>query len=242
MKIEKTGWYKSKSIVGWLAFIDLEKYIIYGFNENGSWFLMNSILTDFYGIEPATEQEATERLKAEAIKRGYVEGAEVVSLYSLLLETIEGIDYVFGNAGFFAGSTVIMKHGKWARITKPAEQPQEKTFPRMMEIKSSYSPWEKAKIEILWDGKAWENIGSNTLFGHSIYREIESNEKADKIAELEEEFSIGEKVVIDIKDFEYKLLAKIVYINNERIATLSVIFEGSKIIVYRTLTEIQKLK
>ena len=136
--------------------------------------------------EPATEQEATERLKAEAIKRGYVEGAEVVSLYSLLLETIEGIDYVFGNAGFFAGSTVIMKHGKWARITKPAEQPQEKTFPRMMEVRDDdHEEWRKREIQLIWNDMAWNRVNIDYLLGWKEYREID-NEKADKIEELEE--------------------------------------------------------
>lgn len=118
MKIEKTGWYKCTVGTKWFVYYDLEKMIVYGFNDYGDWFDMEpeSEKISEENSEPATEQEATERLKAEAIKRGYVEGAEVVSLYSLLLETIEGIDYVFGNAGFFAGSTVIMKHGKWAEI------------------------------------------------------------------------------------------------------------------------------
>ena len=117
MKIEKTGWYKCTEGTKLFIYFDFDKKIVYGFDDDGNWFLCPMTLDlCFDNIEPATEEEAKERLKAEAIERGYVEGAEVVSLYSLLLETIEGIDYVFGNAGFFAGSTVIMKHGKWAEI------------------------------------------------------------------------------------------------------------------------------
>lgn len=189
MKIEKTGWYKVE-FNKFIAYFDLEKGIAYGFDTIGDWFSLESFtLSEFTHIEPATEQEATERLKAEAIERGYVEGAEVVSLYSLLLETIEGIDYVFGNAGFFAGSTVIMKDGEWAEITKHAEQPQEKTFPRMMEVKQdeSFDHYCERTIEIIWNGKAWSYDGTqkDVLIAWEVYREIESNEKADKIAEIQ---------------------------------------------------------
>lgn len=211
MKIEKTGWYKDGN--DFLAFYDLQKGIIYGLDEDNDWFLTENWEGAFYlVVEPATESEALERLKAEAIRRGYVEGVEVKCLSDSAIEKIMSKDLIpevsFDNENWLWSHhcACIMKHGKWAEITKPAEQPQEKTFPRMMEVRDDdHEVWRKREIYLIYDGMVWSRISNDRMEGWKQYREIEEHENQSKIEVLEKQI---EELIKEVRKLKQTVCQK----------------------------------
>ncbi len=126
----KNGWYKSTIPMHkkYLAYHDYENNHSFGIGTYGHW--INDKNTDFPAcIVPATPEEVEQRLKEEAVKRGFKKGATINNFilgfentnYLINEDTFQYYETEIGVGGF-----KIMKNGVWARIvedTKPQFKP-----------------------------------------------------------------------------------------------------------------------
>jgi len=124
-KFEARRWYKFKNA---LCFYE-SKEKQYGIHNDGSWiekccWLNYDVLGDNENWIQATPAEVIERLKAEAVKKGFVEGAKVKSLWKDSVGTLDlGFKTDLQENGFWMGGYCLMKNGIWATIInepKPA--------------------------------------------------------------------------------------------------------------------------
>lgn len=136
----KTGiWYKSKENCNLLQFLEeIEKgtncdyYKSYGFGLNREWQNSDNRISDIFknNMTPATEEEVFERLKEEAVKRGFKKGVTVDR--SNIIKTgkelngsigkLEWNDFDYGSFGdncLSCLNTVIYANGVWAEICTP---------------------------------------------------------------------------------------------------------------------------
>lgn len=123
-RIEFGSWVKNPNLKKWMVFYG-DGYF-YGFDISGRFFYRN----DDYQLKPtdelATPTEVIERLKAEAVKRGYKKG---VKFKSVKPNSNGETDIVFGNIDcnfYFKGFDMynscgwIFKDGIWAKVyTEP---------------------------------------------------------------------------------------------------------------------------
>lgn len=127
----KNGWYKSPKSRSYLMYHDFEKELYYGFNEYG-WFYNESkkamYLEESFVL--STDEEAEQRLKEEAVKRGFKEGVIVRNhqrgdreLINFSLENIKYSEkYHIGIYLTTGTGTWLMMDGIWAEIV---EEPKD---------------------------------------------------------------------------------------------------------------------
>jgi len=121
----KNGWYKYRD-VGYLMYHDFVKNTKYGFNSSSKW--VNPIALELTkGYTKADTKEVEQRLKEEAVKRGFKTGATINN--SIL--GFENINYLINSDTFQyyeteigVGGFKIMKNGVWAEMVEESKEPK----------------------------------------------------------------------------------------------------------------------
>lgn len=123
------GWYRSDYGTEYLIYaeeVDENNNIIkgYGFSDEGEWYVVKPGNSGLYRTVLATKEEVEERLKQEAIKRGFVVGAEIGCLSDTGYNCkISNNDYYLNIIGddilwneFAVDTSLIMEDGVWLEI------------------------------------------------------------------------------------------------------------------------------
>lgn len=135
----KTGiWYKGiedKTLYFLQSFSDTGGAISYGFNINGYWSNSTKRCKGYFKnkMTPATDEEVFERLKEEAVKRGFKKGV-TVDRYGLKLDfqfeyvckiIIDGYKYYKFYNRLELGGNIIFDNGIWAEICITKEEAEK---------------------------------------------------------------------------------------------------------------------
>lgn len=122
-----TGWLKSSNTEDeqWLGY-SVEGTVKYGIDSNGYWFCGNDAKIECGDYE-ASEQEVTEALTKEAVKRGYKNGNHRCLDSSITEKNVADM-YEFKEGllwyGNIASANCVFKNGKWAEVSETIAKEQ----------------------------------------------------------------------------------------------------------------------